>query len=478
VKSIRRQLVFTLVACLAVLFACASTALFIYARGALLDQFDGTLAARIRSFTEMAEVNVEGGEISFELEITEFPLPEYQPSADAEYYQVWRHDGTILARSPSLDGKDLPRIAAGESDTRLVDVALPDGRRGRAAVLRFFPAPEPGKEIAGFDARAPEHGLVMVTARSREDLDAALSTLLAGFALMGVLLALALVVTVRWSVGRGLAPLEGIAGEAAAIGSADLSHRFRIDDLPGELVPIAGRLNELLGRIEEAFRRERRFSADVAHELRTPIAELRVLAEVALKREPAAGDASRAGFGDVLAIAKQMEQMVTALLSLVRCEAGRGEVQSETVDFAALIRKAAAPFQPRAQERNCTLELDLPDEAAVLSDPTLLGSIVTNLISNAVSHTPGGGSIRCGLTVEDGVFRLRLQNTNDTLTGDDLEHIFEPFWQKDASRTDASRNGLGLSIVAAYAGLLGLEPAASLPREDLFEISIQIPAGA
>jgi len=371
VKSIRRQLILTLVVCLAVLFAGASAALYVYARGALLGQFDGALGVKVRSFAGMAEVDVKDGETLFELEFADYALPEFQPSPDAEYFQVWRRDGTVLARSASLDGRDLRRVAAGHDGTlRLENVDLPDGRHGRAAALRFTPALEPGREIPGFDARAPENSLCMLLARSREDLDHALTTLLAGFAVMGGVLALGLVLTVRWSVGRGLRPLEGIAGEAAAIESTSLSHRFPEESLPVELIPITRRLNELLGRIEAAFERERRFSADVAHELRTPLAELRTLAEVALRAKPAPGSGglARTYFRDVLDIARQMESVVAALLSLVRCEAERQEATLEPVDLPALVRKAADPFREEAQERNVSLELELPGSATARSD--------------------------------------------------------------------------------------------------------------
>lgn len=476
-KSIRSQLILTLVVCLSILFAAASTALYLYARDALETQFDEALTTRILSFTEMAEARTEGDTVFYELEFDEFPLPEYQPSADAEYYEVWRRDGSVLTRSASLNEADLPRIAADGAPPTLDDVALPDGRRGRAVALWFSPLVESDDETPAIDGSGPVSRLYMMMARSRENLDAALLGLLAGFGAMWGLLVVGLILTIRWSVGQGLQPLEKIAHDATGIESTNLSHRFRTDNLPRELDPIGQRLNELLGRLEGAFQRERRFNADVAHELRTPIAELRILAEVALKKistseaDPSQGEY----FNDVLDIAVQMESMVTVLLSLVRSESGRLDVRREPVDLVALIERGAAPFRAEVDDKKIAIELTLPESAVVESDRTLVSSIVTNLFSNAVGHTPAGGSIWCELVARSGARTFTLRNTNDQLVEEDLDHLLEPFWQKDPSRTQATRNGLGLSIVAAYADALGLRLEISLPTEGLFEIALLFP---
>jgi len=476
-RSIRSQLILTLVVCVSILFAAASTALYVYARDALQTQFDEALTTRILSFSEMAEAQVKDDRIFYEFEFDEFPLPEFQPSADAEYYEVWRDDDSVLIRSASLKNRDLPRIAVDDALPALGDVPLPDGRRGRAVALWFSPLIESDDESPTMETGRRASRLYMTMARSRESLDGALLGLLFGFGAMWGLLVAGLAVTIRWSVGRGLRPLEKIAHDAAAIESTDLSHRFQTDGLPRELNPIGQRLNELLGRLDEAFQRERRFNADVAHELRTPIAELRTLAEVALKKttssetEPSHGEY----FTDVFDIAVQMESMMTALLSLVRSEAGRLDIAREPVDLTALIEKSAALFQEEMARKKISAEFAHPESAIVESDGTLVSSILTNLFSNAVGHAPPGGSVRCALVETDRGFTLSLTNTNDQLVEEDLVHLLEPFWQKDPSRTEATRNGLGLSIVAAYAAALGLILETALRAEGLFEITLFFP---
>lgn len=477
-KSIRQHMILTLLIGLTLLFAAASTALYLYTRNAFIRQFDEALQAKLESFAGMCEKERKYGIVVVELEFVDFPLPEFQPSPEAEYYQVWRQDKTVIARSPSLNGGDLPFLDGIGEAPGIQDIPLPDGRRGRAAATWFTPPSDPEENIPVFEADVPGDKYFMVMARSREDLDNTLITLLLGYITLGFLLISGIVLIVRWSVGKGLLPLDRIARETAGIESSDLTHRFPLEGLPDELVPICRRLNELLDRLESAFRRERRFNADIAHELRTPIAELHALAEVALRKDanPEYFDASQTYFRDVLDIAAQMEKLVTTLLALVRSEAHRQTVERKPVDLIDSIKHAWRPYQEEASKRNIAFELNVPARAEIDSDKALLSAILANLFSNAVIHTPDGGSVVCEVAGNEKGLLFSLKNTNDQLEPDDLDRLFEPLWKKDLSRTDTESNGLGLSLVAAYAGLLDLELRAALPEPDLFEISFLVPS--
>jgi signal transduction histidine kinase len=253
-------------------------------------------------------------------------------------------------------------------------------------------------------------------------------------------------------VRRGLRPLDQVAAQAMRIDAGSLHSRFRLEGLPAELHPIAARLNDLLERLSAAFERERRFSADVAHELRTPIAELRALAEVALLSP---GSQDRRPFEDVLAATLQMENLVTALLSLARCESGRQPVTLEPIALGEALREAWAPLAARARARKLRVD-QAPCDVVVSADRLLLSSILGNLLANAVEYAPAGGTV--GWTLNEGAaVELVVSNSNDTLEAADLAHVFEPFWRKDAARADGTHGGLGLSLVAAFARLIDAE---------------------
>ena len=275
------------------------------------------------------------------------------------------------------------------------------------------------------------------------------------------------VVIVGVMVRRGLHPLSQLAERAAAIDASSLQLRFTADKLPAELWPICQRLNDLLARLEASFGRERRFSADVSHELRTPIAELRTLAEVALKW-PDDMPAIRSAMKDALAIALQMESIATGLLAVARCEGGQLTVRPEPVSMDALVEQSFQPFAARARAKQLTVSVDVPKDACWYTDPAAVRCILSNLFSNAVEHSPVAGAI-CLRVERNGVGgRLLVSNTTDNLAADDLPHLFERFWQKDAARSSDVNCGLGLALARAYARALGMELSVELSdREEI-----------
>jgi two-component system sensor histidine kinase QseC len=317
---------------------------------------------------------------------------------------------------------------------------------------------------------------VVVVAGSRAHVDEVLQALLAGLIASWLVVSGLTVLLVAQTVRRGLAPLARLADQAAAADVSSLTYRFSPQSVPLELAPICVRLNDLLERLAAARERERRFTADVAHELRTPIAELRSLSEVALRWPPDVAASSRA-FADARDIAVQMEAIVTALLALARSDAGRQVVARQNVDLCEIVRASWHSYAGMAEERGLLVELQLPDAAPLESDRTLLASMVGNLLSNAAEYSPRGGRLRCVVSGAGPAIEMTVVNTNETLQPEDLRHIFEPFWRKDSARSQAAHSGLGLSLVATYAELLGASLRADLTG-GCFEIHLRFDGAA
>jgi two-component system sensor histidine kinase QseC len=451
--------------------AMTGAVLYLYVRAALLRQFDQSLLAKARALAMLVERSREG---HLEFDFLPTAMPEFISAAGGEFFQMRRQDGTTFARSPSLQSGEFPP-AASTAEIAIHDLMLPVGRAGRAIELRFKPRPEVDDDGRPLSAAGPAPTLLLTLARDRVELDRTLRVLASSLLGAGMVLALGAAGLVGWAVRRGLRPLRGVADRAAAINADTLDERFPADELPAELVPIASRLNDLLARLQESFRRERRFTADVAHELRTPIAELRAMAEVALKwPEDATAASGQQQALDTLAIARQMESVVATLLSLARCHAGAlaASVRPD-VEVCRLVRDAWQGLDSTIAARRLRLEVRLPGTVEILTDPALLSAIFANLFSNAVRYAPTGGAISCTITpLARGGFGMTLENTTDDLRPDDLPHLFEPFWRKEAARTDGSHCGLGLTLVSAYASLLGLSVEADLPAASRFRITL------
>ncbi len=287
-------------------------------------------------------------------------------------------------RSPALGTNELPHAAAAEAPV-FTNIELPQGRPGRAIVVRFVPPAEEDDEHEGATAAKPspqraDMSVIVAVAQDRGELNRIMTVLF--WALLGIALFMAVgtVAVVSVEVRRGLAPLQSVAAAAARIDAQALDFRFSLDGLPRELQPICLRLNDSLERLQKAFERERRFTADVAHELRTPIAELRSLADVALKWD---GDraTSLGYFKDAYDISRQMEQIVTALLSLARCQSGTATTARESVNLGALVHAAWDERRQEVAKRRLAVTFDMPDRLLLTIDRTMLCSIVNNLVS-------------------------------------------------------------------------------------------------
>lgn len=461
-NSIQRRLTLTLGALCCLLWCAGSVAAYLGVRAELVSAFDLALKTDAQALTNMAEES----ENQFKFDSTGELMPEFDREERPDYFQVWLPDGSTLQRSPALalEGGNLPLKAGTLEAPRFWNLTLPDGLHGRAIGIHFNPkVDEDTPSIPGVPR--PRGPLVLVTAFHRGDLDAQLHHLGALLLLVGATMAAATVLVVTIVVRRGLQPLATLAERAGKIDASSLQLRFPLDHAPAELLPIGQRLNDLLARLEASFSRERRFSADVAHELRTPIAELRALSEVAL-RWPDDGVATQSALKDALNIALQMESIASGLLALVRCEGNLFTARPEMVFIAALFEEVFQPFAAKAQAKQLAVTVDLPKEAGWFADLPALRSILTNLVSNAIEHSPAAGSVRVRIEQNGADERLLISNTTNNLTAEDLPHLFERFWRKDAARTDHVHCGLGLALAHTYAQSLGLKLCAELTNDN------------
>ena len=481
-RSISRLLVRNVVVASVLLCAVWATGFFFYSWNTATRQFDDVLVEDVATIVELTELNAANpqrpGALSdgtrFELEFRNLVAPVSEALINARYFQLWDTRGGVVARSASLGDAELDAQSDAAATPSFRDITLPNGERGRAATVRFLPRLDRELERRGFEP-ASEHMLLLVMARSRAPLDEAAASLIDGFLLLGFLLPVGLVLAVRQAVRHGLKPLSRMANAIANVDASTLASRLPSESVPEELQPVVARLNSLFARLEKAFQREKRLTADVAHELRTPLAELRMLAEMRLLSPAPVAEATRHDYQAVLDIAVQMENQAKALLALARCEAKTVPVTRKAVDFEAMIRRSWAAQSVAARARDLTAHLELPDHAAVYSDPDLLAAVLANVFSNAVAYSPRGGAIHCDVRPRNGHFEFRLTNATDQLEAGDLEHIFQPFWRKDAARSDSTHCGLGLTLAGAYSTLLGLNLLAFVPEPGVFTVTWSAP---
>ena len=275
-----------------------------------------------------------------------------------------------------------------------------------------------------------------------------------------------------WLVaGRSLRPVQAMADAARDISERNLHSRLPEAGPRDELRHLASTFNAMLGRLEEAFESQRRFVANASHELRTPLTLERTLVEVALSDPDADIGTLRAAAERVLAIGREQETLIDALITLARGQ--RGLEESTPVDLAATTE--AAIDAARTGAGTISLEPDL-SPAVVAGDARLVESLVTNLVENGVEHNYQGGWVRVSTATVDDRVELRVSNSGPVVPPSDVERLLQPFQRSGPERVGREGGlGLGLSIVSAIATAHGAELTVAARPEGGMDVVVAFP---
>lgn len=384
-------------------------------------------------------------------------------------YQLRHSDGEILLRSPSLGQRNIERPEVLSDPRKSVLLSLTDGTQLSARIDEASPNRWPEQFHSLSSNR--ESSIEIIVARDLTSMRKELSLLLAGIWSGGLLACVATGLLVSLVIRWGLSPLNRLGIEASRVDSNTLNTRFTSDQMPIELIPICDRLNSLMSRLENSFERERRFSSDLAHELRTPIAEISSMTEAGLlfPDKPVPGRLEK-----IHQTSHEMQGIVESLLTLARCEQG-AQTAFEEVEMTAMIRECWNSYSEASKNRDQAVELRIRSDLSFSTDPELIRLIIKNLISNAVEYTPRGGKIRIELSTPDlpSSWLVAVSNTPGIeVDPANLPRFFERFWRGDPSRKRSGHSGLGLALARACSEALGLELRATLENGLIrFELS-------
>ena len=274
------------------------------------------------------------------------------------------------------------------------------------------------------------------------------AALVAAVIALGLVASAAIALTVA---RRGLRPLGEMTHALRRVGPRQLHERASAVGWPRELQPLAVAFDDMLDRLENSFMRLSQFSADLAHELRTPIANIRGEAEVALTRSRTPEE-YRAVIESTVAECQHLTQIVDNLLFLARTEAAEGVLQRTTFAGRAAVEKIAAFYEPVAEEQKLTIACD--GDANFIADEMLFGRAVSNLIENALHHTPAGGTIVISIASRGLQSEVSVADTGSGIAAEHLPRVFDRFYRADSSRSSEGL-GLGLALVKSITDLHG-----------------------
>ncbi len=339
------------------------------------------------------------------------------------FYAVWGKENILLAQS-APNARDIPKPQAEGWETRIQHRS-----RGTWRDAYYF---------------TEMRDCVLVGRDIASDL-AGLHLYAWGLAAIGgLILALGLGGGFLFS-GLLLRSIHHISDTALRISEGNLSERIPTDDMDCELGQLADVLNATFARLDAAFARQQQFTADAAHELRTPLAVIISDAQTALRRERSPEE-----YRDTIRAceeaAQDMRRLAESLLELARMDAGGGQEPPTPVDLARLLREHVERIRPLAALRDIQIHLDLAP-ATVPGHPEQMGRVFTNLLSNAIDYNTPGGSVRVAMRTDPRWAVVTVEDTGTGIDPEDLPHIFDRFYRTSRTRPVADgHSGLGLAI--------------------------------
>jgi len=385
--------------------------------------------------------------------------PRASPFFDEEetnslYFAIWSRDGELLVRS-----NNAPQ-----------DVTMPE-RVGPGAdpLLRTRDSFREAYQFTGT-------GDALLVGQSLDTLYLSQRSFLFQLLLLGTGVLLVGISGGWWITTQAIRPVERISVAAGRISAGNLSERVRTDNPGNEIGRLAEVLNDTFARLESAFSQQKRFVADAAHELRTPLAVLITEAQTILSRQRSAEE-YRESIEDSLGAAQQMRGLIESLLELAHVESSGENPRRERFDLAEVVQACVAHVAPLAGKRNIDIATELTP-AATAGDESQIARVITNLLSNAIQYNHEGGSVSVQLHADSDTAYLRVMNTGETISAEDLPYVFDRFYRADKARSRAEgRSGLGLAIskaiVEAHCGTIAVNSEAG---ETTFELRLPVAA--
>ncbi|PTQ07437.1 histidine kinase [Sphingomonas oleivorans] len=293
----------------------------------------------------------------------------------------------------------------------------------------------------------------LIIAIGRSDVDRAQWVLALGILIVSILAILAVAGLGWWIARRGLAPVDRLSDHARRLGGGDLSLRLPTATLPSELGGLVLALNEALDRLQQSYVQLSTFNADVAHELRTPLANLIGETQVALSRDRSAGE-FEAVLQSNLEELERLRSIINDMLFLARADQGDLAANLAEVSLAAETRKSADFMEMLFEEAGTTLLIQGDARARV--ERALYGLAITNLLDNAVRHGDAGGTVIVAIEDRAGDVAIGVRSPGAPIDPDQFDRIFDRFYRIDPVRPNSKdSHGLGLAIVKAIAQMHG-----------------------
>jgi signal transduction histidine kinase len=396
-----------------------------------MEHLDLELLEKTRKYTALTkEAGLEG------------VLPEIADEAASEdpqedFYRLFNFKGDILFTTDmsfwgTIAKKDILLKIQNEGLTYAIQNQTFEERDDKARMITAIIGPDSVLQIG----------------ESLEEVDEYLDIFLKLFSILVISLIIVSAI-IGWLLARrATIDMQEVTETAEEISSGSYDRRVQVKGRYREIERLSAAFNSMLDRIQSLLNSMKEINDNIAHDLRSPLARIRGIAEMNLLKEKSIDD-----YKDMAASTIEecdtLIGMINAMLDITEAEAGVNGVKVEEFELVTLIREACELFRPITEEKKINLKTDLPESLMFKSDRKKLQRIVINLLENAIKYTLAEGTVTVSATARDGEIRIEFEDTGTGISKSDLPHIFERFYRCDRSRSQGGV-GLGLSLVKAY----------------------------
>ena len=427
--SIRAKLTLWYFSLAALVLAAFAVAIYVYFTRGLLNAIDSSL----RNHAERLAYAV--GHPSANEETSQPGVLILAP----QFVSVLNRDGKVTDQIPDAEGHEVPvtesalERASREWNPQFQEVSLSETEHVRTIT---WPAHDEDGEL-----------FFVVVGQSLRDVQRAQKQLVLLLAIANPVALLLASLGGLWLANKALRPVDRLTRAAERIGRGNLSERVEEHRALDEIGRLAATFNQMIGRLEQAFERERQFTADASHELKTPLAVLRGDIEVALRRDRTPEEYQRVLRSSLEEISR-LTKLTEDLLTLARSDAGESVLDLEKVQLDQLAAEARAYIAPLAASAGVSLTYDAPQSPVMVEgDQKRLKQLLVNLLDNAIKYTAAGGGARLVLAVDDSCAVIEVTDTGRGIPASALPHVFERFYrQTDPRDSRVTGFGLGLAI--------------------------------
>jgi heavy metal sensor kinase len=438
-RGIRVRLTLWYLLVLAVVLALFGGGVYFALRESLDDGLEASVWSRSDALLSVIQLEADGPVLPDSV-VNAAPIPDEDGDLDddvndEQFARTWDRSGNVIS---DAGGKEAEVPARGSLVLPVIGgadrwVSLPGEDAAFHVLIR--PIVEDGEVVGALEV-----------GQSHEDIDETLGALL-------IILMIAMPITLVLAgigglliAGRALAPVDSVTQLARRISAEDLSGRLNLALPDDELGRLASTFDEMIARLEAAFRRQRQFTGDASHELRTPLTALKGQVEVALTR-PRGPEEYRAVLTGVNEEVDRLIHLVGSLLTLARADAGEIPLTREPISLGTAVAGAVEQVEPLAAQRGIRLIQEPGPEVVVEADESLLLQLLLNLLDNAIKYTTAGGDVRVAWTADSGSAHVTVSDSGIGIDAEHLPHVFDRFYRVDKARTRAEGGtGLGLAI--------------------------------